>query len=519
MSTEIRLQPAVGYRNVPLEWEPIESIVCRYYPSRSGYFSNTRRCSITWLGVDHKRHNFINWGSIVGQSHWHRIGFTFDFPRSLADKSPWGMVSFSVHRDTSFVSSVQDIYGEALGMITAVFPKKYRANAAMIISAVVAAWSAGALTGLIMQSFAGIDALLAKKISGDIVGKVINPKVALKAVTAPPVPPKSNLSDLVKSLMAPIHGMSARSDKGNPIDGLGKTLAASVHKLGAATKSQDQTQAKAIAAAKAELQNAVAAVGQLQTNMAILVTLAFTNELRAAMIVPRNTMAVHFHKGWTPDQWFAWVQSLPRQVDAKTLPRPGLLVSRYSTTQADYQKCLKGAFFWGVNKQAYCRRYKPVPLPAGYDGVGPCIDCRVGGDTWMTSHPDPKSQALLANTVPPNKVNPAAVRRVQGAPTARRDCLRVYFRAAGIPPRLADWLQAAIDHSPEASAKARAGKSIVDVVLPAVRDAVKDATALHALPAALQTPNADPHRPGQLAPVLTGATLIAKGIATGVIAL
>jgi len=436
---------------------------------------------------------------------------------TLADKSPWGMVDFSVHRDTSFVSSIQDIYGEALGMITSVFPQHYQKAAAMILTAVAAAWSAGALTGLLMRSFAGLNAMVAKKISGDLVSKVINPDAAMKAVSIPQIPPSANMGDLVASLMKPINGMKARSAKGDPIDGVGKALSTAVHKLGDASKPG--ATAGALDAAKQELKRTVTAVGQLQTNMAVLVTLAFTNELRAAIIVPRNTTGMQFSQGWTPDQWFAWVQSLPRDVNAHTLPRPTLPVVRYRSTQADYKKCLNATFFWGVNKQQYCANVKPVSLPSGYNDVGPCMDCRTGqyAPYGMGRLNTAAQQRLAISTAKP--INTGAIRRAQSAPTARRDCLRVYFRAAGIQASLADWLQAAIDKSEDASAKARAGGNIIDVVLPAVRDAVKDAAALHALPAALNTPDAQAHRPGQLAPLLTSATLIAKGIATGAIAL
>lgn len=391
------------------------------------------------------------------------------------NKGPWGMVEYKNPPDTSLwgpLGLAQDMLQTALHAIANQFPKKYQAKVALIVEIVAAAWTAGALSGLLLQTFSALNATIAKKLAGDLVSKVITPDLAMKAVTTPPMPPGADLSTMVKKLMEPINGMAARSAKGDPVDGLGKTLADAAR--AAATATDAHTAAKA----KADLATATAAVGQLQTNLAIMATLAFTNELRANLWA---TQPIKFYGGWSPDQWFHWVQSLPLRPHEVT-------------------KTITPAYSWTM------RDRRPIPTPWGNDP--------------LASSPF----------------------RVQMAKTARRDALRVYFKAAGIPSSMADRLQAMIEASAAAQDKIKAGDSLVHVIVAAVKDAVTKAAAAHAkafqLPAAKPQPTPQPvahtepapastspgpappaaavHKPGQLAPLMVGATVLAKVIAAGV---
>lgn len=464
MSTYKR--PSFFYRGVPDAWTPIGFTCTRLKfqefgrPGHNGQWHVHTSCKAQTLGP------WYYFPAMVSDLSTRTLTRQ---PVGQLNKGPWGMVEYQNPPDTGLwgpLGLVQDMLQTALHAIANQFPKKYQAQVALIVELVAAAWSAGALSGLLVQTFSALDTVIAKKLAGDLVSKVMDPRLALKAVTAPPLPPNADLTTMGKKLMGPLEGMAARSAKGDPADGLGKALSDAARAAATASNPHD------LAKAKQDLQTATTALGQLQTNLAILVTLAFTNELRANLWGPTP---VKFSGGWSPDQWFQWVQSLPM--------RPHYI-----------NKNLGHPILWTYRSRA------KMPTPYG---------------------------------PPPNGNDPMAssAYRVQMAKTARRDALRAYFKGAGFPVKAADWIQAMIEASPEAKKKIQSKEPLTNVIVTATRDAVQRAAKAHAkafkLPAAqaleqpaTSTPAPAPasssstpparHKSGQLAPLLAGATLLVK---------
>lgn len=459
------------YRGVPAQWEPLSGFIgenfWRYLPRRGNHVRQQVPQALyypVWLGPP----NNGRWLRYTESLHLAKSGPGRLFPRyPTTMRGPWGVVDYQETDVGNIVTQAEglatDVFAKALGAVAKIFPSRYRTTIEIALTAAAAAWSAGALSGLLLNAMPALEPVLAKKIAGQLVDQVLSPKLVLGALAAPPPPPDMDIGKLVGQLMGPLDGMAARSARKDPADGVGKamaTAAAVVIHAGASATAQQ----------KSALQTAATAVAQLQSNLAILVTLAFTNTIRANLW---DTTPSKFYGGWSPDEWFKWAQSLPRKLDVKAPPRTGR----------------KAGHWYGVENF----------------NVDQCKLC-----VW----PDAMQAAIKA----------------QGAPTARRDCLRVYFTAAGIPARVADWVQGMIEASPAASAKARKGDTIVHVIMQAASDAVHTAVAVHAQPTnpaptvakASGTPPAlqpaavtvPTHKPGKLAPLLVGATLLGKALLT-----
>lgn len=456
------------YRGVPPQWIPAARVACGtsdgvtrcfvYYP-KIGSTANP----VMWAGTPLARHYDAN---NAGLTSARPTGFP---TLHCVSQSSGGGIVGAVRSTLSFyISAVSELV-----------PPHYRKFAPAIISLVVAAWTSGALAGLLESAMPTLNVVIAKKIASKLVGKVITPKMIQQSVVVPDVKPASPPAQMFGTLMAPIKAMAAHSSSGDPVDGLGTLLATGV------ASSQSGKTAQIRATGEQLVHSATLAVAQLQTNVAVLLTLIFTNELRTSVAYGSLCQLTGWANGWTPDQWFGWLESLPVKIPMQPYSAP-LVLAPFTTAQA------------------------------------------------------------------------RAIIKAQGAPTARRDALRAYVVGAGLPAKFADWVQGWIEASPAAFAKARAGGTIVQVTMQAISDAVHAAATKHAqpfTPAPLPAPAASPTmsaiapiikqhvatetaatppaaaapRPAvftraaavssehKLAPVLFGATLFLKALASGVI--
>lgn len=400
----------------------------------------------------------------------------------LSNNEVYGAVFASCRDNSGFnigdiIKSEINVFASAIAVF---FPQNLKKYIPELIGIIVSMWTAGALTALIESAIPSVSTEIANQIAQQIVGSVLTPTL-FNNVRVPSINNVNKFNLFVSEIMKPMNLMAKNGNTGGPMDGVGKALAEAVYDL--LVPSNVNVKIK-----QEKLKYILNQIAVLQSNFAVLITVAFTNSLHADYALMDCEMPSKTRVGWSPDYWFRWVQSLPHKM---------------VSTQSEFMPIL------------------PIgPSPYGWRGVDQ--------NTYKMVTVLNQDGKLLLKDWERRGVSPAELKKTRSAQessTAKRNALRAYFIGSGIPAKAADWLQSMIDSSPAAQKIATSG-SIVDIVLKATGDAVHAAVVKHAkpLPAvvprpahSIKTETKTGGKPKSLAPLLSSAIITAKLISAGIL--